>query len=1232
MAQVHIGASEYLTVKAAFDAINAGTHTGAIVITISSSTTETATAQLNASGSGSANYTSILIYPSATGVSVTGSLSSALIYLFGADNVTVDGRVNQSGNMDMIIENSSTSSSACALYFNYDACNNIITYANIKASPASTGSYPTSSTRAVIYFGSLSSVTGQDNNTISYSNIGPSGSNLPVYGILSYGSSTAGRENSANTIDQCNIFDYFHNYSTGSSSSSFDAGIYLYYYGNDEWIITNNSFYQTATRNKSNINTYNNIAAIFIRCGDGHVIAGNYIGGSAPQCAGDKMTYTGNAYEFHVIKVNGNIPSTNAIEIYDNVIKNISFTSSTTNSSTNNSVPRFSALHFGKGKISCYNNTIGSTTENNSIELHQTNTTFSMYDIWVPAAYSNYVVEIEKCNSNTIAGITIDAPYFDAKGIHIENYTGNTVDSVCYNTIGSTTLQENFQIALNTASVTRSYFVGIYTGGLSSGTRIFEGNTVCNVAQGSGGTSSIVGMSINAYDATIANNTIKNIESDNTGTMYGLSASYQNANLYGNYIANIGSSASSSNYVVAIYNTSSTGTSEIYNNIVSLGLDANGNSYESRSFRGIMIRYSSNIKFNTVSIQGECTSNNSYAYYDYFNSSSRLIKDNIFSNERSNTAGTAKHYAAYFYSTSGLTVDYNDYYASGTGAVLGYLSGDRSTLATIQSATGQDANSVNTDPDFYNTGGNYASDLMLLSSLNGTAIAGLTTDFAGITRNATPTIGAWEYKTFVWKGTVNTDFNTAGNWLDSEVPPMGASIIFDASPLNNCFLDQNRTVADLTNAQSTYNLFLNGHSLCIRGSLIFSNSATIDAGTVGSEAVFCGSSAQIIPTGAFDANDVYNLSINNPFGVSMETDLNINNQLTLSSGILKTNANLLTIEDNVTVSGASSDNYINGNCRKIGNDAFVFPIGNIDKYAPIEISAPSVITDHYTASFFYANPNPSYSVSSLEIGIDHVSTNEYWILDRTSGSSSVDVTMYWNAISGISDMGNLRVARWDGSQWTDEGNVSTTGTTTSGTILSNTISDFSPFTFGSATAGNPLPVEFISVNASAAEKYINIEWVTASEFNNDYFAVEKSLDCINWSEIAYVLASGNSNYMQSYLVVDMNPNNGMQYYRIVQTDFNGSTSYSSTVFVKWQKLATVTLFPNPASNGMIINFGTADVVNATLRIMNASGDVVQIVENVANMTRVDIRSLSAGMYFIDFPENENYKKTKFIKK
>jgi len=123
----------FTTLKGAFDAINLGTHKGAIVIKINASTTETASASLNASVSDPASapyYTSINIYPTKTALTISATnLTAPVINLNGADNVTIDGRVSASGTTkSLTITNTSTSSTAgtSTIRFINDASNNTV--------------------------------------------------------------------------------------------------------------------------------------------------------------------------------------------------------------------------------------------------------------------------------------------------------------------------------------------------------------------------------------------------------------------------------------------------------------------------------------------------------------------------------------------------------------------------------------------------------------------------------------------------------------------------------------------------------------------------------------------------------------------------------------------------------------------------------------------------------------------------------------------------------------------------------------------------------------------------------------------------------------------------------------------------------------------------------------------------------------------------------------------------
>jgi hypothetical protein len=125
----------YATVKLAFDAINAGTHTGTIIIEICSNTTEGATpATLNSSGAGAANYLTINMYPIADGVVVTGNPATGfgVIQLKGADGVTIDGdNPNTAGiNRNLTINNTNTATAIAGSVIRIATAATVVTSAN----------------------------------------------------------------------------------------------------------------------------------------------------------------------------------------------------------------------------------------------------------------------------------------------------------------------------------------------------------------------------------------------------------------------------------------------------------------------------------------------------------------------------------------------------------------------------------------------------------------------------------------------------------------------------------------------------------------------------------------------------------------------------------------------------------------------------------------------------------------------------------------------------------------------------------------------------------------------------------------------------------------------------------------------------------------------------------------------------------------------------------------------
>lgn len=95
----------------------------------------------------------------------------------------------------------------------------------------------------------------------------------------------------------------------------------------------------------------------------------------------------------------------------------------------------------------------------------------------------------------------------------------------------------------------------------------------------------------------------------------------------------------------------------------------------------------------------------------------------------------------------------------------------------------------------------------------------------------------------------------------------------------------------------------------------------------------------------------------------------------------------------------------------------------------------------------------------------------------------------------------------------------------------------------------PLPVEIIFFNANQQYKQNIIEWKTATEINTSYFEVERATDNVIFSSLGTITAAFNSKDVVSYQLVDKQPKNGLNYYRLKQYDVNGSLTIYPVIIV-----------------------------------------------------------------------------------
>jgi len=167
------------------------------------------------------------------------------------------------------------------------------------------------------------------------------------------------------------------------------------------------------------------------------------------------------------------------------------------------------------------------------------------------------------------------------------------------------------------------------------------------------------------------------------------------------------------------------------------------------------------------------------------------------------------------------------------------------------------------------------------------------------------------------------------------------------------------------------------------------------------------------------------------------------------------------------------------------------------------------------------------------------------------------------------------------------------------------------FTLASSDLNTPLPIELIDFNAEVINNsVIQLRWKTATETNNDYFTIEKSVDASNWEVVEFVSGSGNSNAVLAYSSRDENPFTGLSYYRLKQTDFDGRFSFSEVVTVNIAPSNREQLYPNP-TDGLI-----------TLRGKTLKKDEIRILDpqgiEITALISIDI--IENGIFQLDFTE------------
>jgi hypothetical protein len=261
--------------------------------------------------------------------------------------------------------------------------------------------------------------------------------------------------------------------------------------------------------------------------------------------------------------------------------------------------------------------------------------------------------------------------------------------------------------------------------------------------------------------------------------------------------------------------------------------------------------------------------------------------------------------------------------------------------------------------------------------------------------------------------------------------------------------------------------------------------------------------------------------------------------------------------------------------------------------------------------------------------------DRFW---RISVPGSVTANMTFTATtSEVGSIANPRAQLWEpvSQGWFPPGPTQSNPTITSTNIggvtgLNNwwTLSQ----------AGSPLPVELLSFEASQAGASVRLDWSTASEINNDYFTVERSRDGVEFSDVINVSGAGNSTNVSNYTTFDTDPMNGVSYYRLRQTDFDGTQSWSEIRKINISRELPVSVYPNPVISNVISIAAASETERVkSVNIYDLSGKFIQQLGLGADSGDLKVKELTLtneitpGSYLLEITTNESVYREKIIK-
>ena len=431
-----------------------------------------------------------------------------------------------------------------------------------------------------------------------------------------------------------------------------------------------------------------------------------------------------------------------------------------------------------------------------------------------------------------------------------------------------------------------------------------------------------------------------------------------------------------------------------------------------------------------------------------------------------------------------------------------------------------------------------------------------------------------------WIGTTS-DWHTASNWCNNTVPTATTDVEIATGVPFQPIISAGAVCRNLT-INSGASVTINASNvLDIKGNLTNNGTLTVNTSTIS----FTGTTLQTIS--GTSINILNNLTLNNTSGLTPGirmggiNNVAVNNALVLTAGIVDLNGYNITIGASTASPGSityTAGRFYGGNLMRwytnavkaIGASEGFFPVGTAADYRPLYIGNAGLTTGG-TIRVSHTGIVGSTNVAFTDGVAVQKRSNSFWSIAASNGlagggnpfSLRVEGTGF-GIIQEVIDLRLTQVSSAVGSASANSGTI--LNPQVNRTSLPLTAINNDEFYIASIDGTNtPLPVELVSFEAKVEDARVSLRWSTASEINNDYFTIERMKPESGFEPIARVAGHGTSNHTQSYVAYDQNPREGINYYRLKQTDFDGTFTYSEVISVDVKEVGDAfNVYPNPS--------------------------------------------------------------------